>query len=156
MEDNRISGISMSAGGNNIATYNGGYAQHIMMMNNSIDNVWGGDREEMTYDNAGGAFFGRLSHSSSASPVVTAAGDRIPLNRTGTTNSANGGGWVLEGGALVVLNGSGAGQIRRLVPAPTPARRGSGRSTRRCRRTRPTRSCRSCPSAAGTSSIGTG
>lgn len=77
----------------------------------------------MTYDNAGGAFFGPLTASSStpsSAGRVTAAGDRIPLNRSGSTNSGNGGGWVVVGGALIVLNGTGAGQVRRIVANTGP------------------------------------
>ena len=48
VEDNDISGSSLSAMGNGIATYNGGYAQHIMLANNSIEFVWGDDREAPT------------------------------------------------------------------------------------------------------------
>ena len=54
VEDNVVTGASLAATGNNIATYNGGYAQHVALLNNSISHVWGGDREVMTYDNAGG------------------------------------------------------------------------------------------------------
>lgn len=118
VEDNVITGISLAAMGNNIATYNGGYAQHVAVLNNSISHVWGDDREVLTYDNAGGAYFGPLSGVSEAH--VTTASDRIPLNRSGTTNSGTGGGWVVVGGALLVLNGSGAGQIRRIVANDSP------------------------------------
>ena len=117
VEDNIISGASFASGGNNIATYNGGYAQHIMLMNNTIEQVWGGDREVVTYDNAGGAYFGTLQEVSSGSATVTASGHRIPVNRTHMREGA-GAGWIVEGGALLVLNGSGAGQIRRIVAAP--------------------------------------
>ena len=55
-----------------------------------------------------------------AGVTVTMVGDRIPLNRSGSTNSANGGGWVVTGGALVVLNGTGAGQVRRIVGSAGP------------------------------------
>eukprot|EP00037_Helgoeca_nana_P001409 m.26704 g.26704 ORF g.26704 m.26704 type:complete len:622 (+) comp11832_c0_seq2:743-2608(+) len=113
VEDNEVTGAALSSFGNNIATYNGGYAQHIAMLNNSIAQVWGGDREVMTYDNAGGAYFGVLESVDGV--TVTAGGDRIPLNRYGTNNSATGGGWVVTGGALIVLNGTGAGQVRRIV-----------------------------------------
>lgn len=86
------------------------------MINNSISHVWGGDREVMTYDNAGGAYFGPLASVSSQSDVdIVAAGPRIPLNRFKANSSTTGGGWVVEGGALIVLNGTGAGQIRRIV-----------------------------------------
>lgn len=118
VEDNVVTGASLAAAGNNIATYNGGYAQHVAMLNNSISHVWGGDREVMTYDNAGGAYFGAVVSVTGA--TITTAGDRIPLNRTGNANSATGGGWVVEGGALIVLNGTGGGQIRRIIASTGP------------------------------------
>lgn len=118
VENNAISGASLASGGNYIASYNGGYAQHVAFLNNSVSHVWGGDREVITYDNAGGAWFGALAASSGKRVVAT--GDRLPLNRTGTNSSATGGGWVVVGGALLVLNGTGAGQIRRVVDNPSP------------------------------------
>ena len=39
--------------GNVIATYSGGYQQHIYMGSSSEGQIWGNDRESMTYDNAG-------------------------------------------------------------------------------------------------------
>ena len=115
VENNDISGASLASAGNNIASYNGGYAHHIAMLNNSIAEVWGGDREVLTYDNAGGAYFGPLASSSPSSVRITTAGPRIPLNRSQPGMNSVGNGWVVEGGALVVLNGTGAGQIRRIV-----------------------------------------
>ena len=38
--------------GNNVASYGGGYAHHIYIGRNHISQVWGNDREAMTYDNA--------------------------------------------------------------------------------------------------------
>jgi hypothetical protein len=116
VEDNVISGSSLSAMGNAVATYNGGYAQHIILTNNTISHVWGGDREVVTYDNAGGAYFGPLRSANSTSAVVTTQYLRIPVNRTRGREGA-GAGWYVEGGALIVLNGTGAGQIRRIVAA---------------------------------------
>ncbi len=113
VEDNEITGATLAAMGNNVATYNGGWAQHVALLNNSISHVWGGDRELVTFDNAGGAWFGPLAAVNGTH--VTASGDRIPLNRSDGASSTNGGGWVVEGGALIVLNGTGAGQVRRVV-----------------------------------------
>jgi len=132
-EHNTIVGISLTAGGNHVASYNGGYAQHLHFNGNSYQHVWGGDREVMTYDNAGGAYFGPLTSSGADASAAMATGrtdrsgltiktlgPRIPLNRTGDKSSVNGGGWVVVGGALLVLNGTGAGQVRRLVANTDP------------------------------------
>lgn len=48
--------------------------------------------------------------------MVTTEFLRIPVNRTHGREGA-GAGWYVEGGALIVLNGTGAGQIRRIVSA---------------------------------------
>lgn len=62
VEDNVISGSSLSAMGNAVATYNGGYAQHIILTNNTIMHVWGGDREVPTPFNLQSGTDGRLTH----------------------------------------------------------------------------------------------
>lgn len=47
-EDNLCSGISQMSGGNGIMTYGGGFAQHVWWGGNTIQNVWGNDREVPT------------------------------------------------------------------------------------------------------------
>ena len=60
-EGNTCIGNSHMSMGNNIATYGGGYAHHIYIGRNHISQIWGNDREAMTYDNAGNAYFGGIS-----------------------------------------------------------------------------------------------
>jgi hypothetical protein len=67
-EGNTCIGNNPMTMGNNIDTYGGGYAQHIYLGSNHIAQVWGNDREVMTYDNAGQSYFG---------PVVNVSADGV-------------------------------------------------------------------------------
>ena len=104
-EDNQMTGVSLTAYGSNVDTYGGGYAQHVLFFNNTYDHVWGNDREITTYDNAGGCYFG---------PVKAYAAGSLSLTATGTARAAE-----CSGGAIIVLNGSGIGQVRRVVAQTT-------------------------------------
>lgn len=106
-EGNRCSGVSPMSGGNGIMTYGGGYAQHVFWGGNSIRHVWGNDREVMTFDNRGNQYFGTVSS-------VSADGTNVSTYGRGAA-FGNGNGYDVRGGALVVLNGTGAGQIRRIL-----------------------------------------
>ena len=84
--------------GNNIASYGGGCAHHIYIGRNSISQVWGNDREAMTYDNAGNAYFGGISKVVDGTKLTIEAG--FPSNSYAYTNE-------VEGGAVVVVSGRG-------------------------------------------------
>jgi hypothetical protein len=73
-EENTCSGISPMSGGNNVATYGGGYAQHVFWGANSVRNVWGNDREVMTFDNRGNQYFGAIASVSADGTNVTTYG----------------------------------------------------------------------------------
>ena len=106
-EDNTCQGISPMAGGNGIMTYGGGYAQHVWWGTNTVRDVWGNDREVMTFDNRGNQYFG---------PVVGVSSDGTNVSTFGRgAGFGNGNGYDVRGGALVVMNGTGAGQIRRII-----------------------------------------
>ena len=98
-ESNWMTGVSLTAYGNNIDSYGGGFAQHVLLQNNTYEMVWGNDREITTYDNAGGCYLGPIStfDGSSVSGVGTASGAEC------------------GGGGILVLNGTGQGQLRRVV-----------------------------------------
>lgn len=100
-ESNHMTGVSLTAYGSNIDTYGGGYAQHNFMSNNTYEMVWGNDREITTYDNAGGCYMGPIRFFQSGS---------LNLTGSGTAQSSE-----CSGGGLVVLNGTGRGQVRRVV-----------------------------------------
>ena len=51
----------------------GGFAHHIYIGSNSIEQVWGNDREVMTYDNAGNAYYGPIASTSSNGTQLTIA-----------------------------------------------------------------------------------
>ena len=46
------------AGGNNIATYSGDASHHLFLANNVYRQAYGNDRETMTYDDFGSAYYG--------------------------------------------------------------------------------------------------
>lgn len=117
VEDNVIQAGSLYAGGNILATYNGGYQQHVALLNNTLAGIWGGDREVMTNDGPGAAYFGPLASVSSPTSTIRTARPRIPVNRSKgcVTDKC---GWPTTGGFLLVLNGTGAGQLRRVVQEP--------------------------------------
>jgi hypothetical protein len=107
-ERNVITGATEAAGGQSLGTGPmGGVAQHILHADNLVRFTWGGDREVMTYDDAGGAYYGPLAAVDNA--TLTLAGDAWPASDWEM------GGWA--GGQVYVINGTGATQIGRvLVP----------------------------------------
>jgi hypothetical protein len=121
-ERNVITGATEAAGGQSLGTGPmGGMAQHIYHADNLIRFTWGGDREVMTYDDAGGAYYGPLASvepGENGTSVVTLAGDAWPASDWEM------GGWF--GAQIYVINGTGQTQIRRVVqpgvgvePSPT-------------------------------------
>eukprot|EP01052_Picozoa_sp_SAG31_P008707 SAG31_NODE_443_length_15645_cov_51.693169_6_plen_1007_part_00 len=64
-EHNAATGVSLVSGGSNIDTYGSGtdgtFAQHIYFAHNSMEQVWGFDREIMTTDNLGGFYSGHIA-----------------------------------------------------------------------------------------------
>jgi len=112
---NVITGATETAGGQSVGTGPmGGVAQHILHADNVVRFTHGGDREVMTYDDAGGAYYGPLAAVQGA--TLTLAADAWPASDWEM------GGW--GSGQVVVINGTGAGQSARvLVPGVnvTPA-----------------------------------
>jgi hypothetical protein len=106
-----MTGVSLTAYGSNIDTYGGGYAQHNFMANNTYEMVWGNDREITTYDNAGGCYLGPIRHYDGG----------LNLTATGTARATE-----CIGGAVLVVNGTGRGQIRRIVTQSTPVADAAG------------------------------
>ena len=78
-ERNVVRGSTTTAGGQSVGTGPmGGVAQHIYHADNTVHYTWGGDREVMTYDDAGGAYWGQLE--SVAGATLTLAGDAWPAS----------------------------------------------------------------------------
>ena len=93
-----------------LRTDGGGFAHHIYIGSNSIEQVWGNDREVMTYDNAGNAYFGPIASTSANGTQLTISNAMDPTTYGYTDQIA--------GGAMVVVSGTGAGQYRRIVSWP--------------------------------------
>ena len=104
-EFNQQQGISLMAMGQAIGTADGGYAAHIYLGDNDISGVFGNDREVMTFDCSGGLYYGGIAGVDGT--VLTLAGDAWPAD------SMEWGGFA--GGSVVIVNGTGTGQWRRIV-----------------------------------------
>ncbi len=103
-EDNLVAGDNLLAIGNDITTFWSNYCRHIYFANNRVQQMFGADREMMTLDAAGGAYFGTVSAvdgtklTLSADPVFR---DYAPKPHADWT-----------GAAVQILDGKGAGQYR--------------------------------------------
>ena len=107
LEHNEFTGWGQVSGGNAIQTYRGGWSQHLYMGSNVVSDVWGADREGMTFDDNDVDYLGPLGSLSSDGRVAT-----TPLyNRSAFSTSP------VLGGAFVVVTGSMAGQWRRIIAA---------------------------------------
>ena len=103
-ENNRIVGGDLMATGGGLNTLDGSsYSQHVFYAHNTLLNMFGWDREAMTSDAGGGAYFGKAL--SALDKVVTLAENTKLQGRD----------W--KGAGLYILDGKGAGQYRRVVSA---------------------------------------
>lgn len=97
-ERNSVTGVCLSA-----TTYWNNFAQDVYVADCAIRHVYGGDREIMTFDGAAGAYFGKVkaegTHLTLASDPVFK--DAAPVPHTD-----------YRGGAVFILDGTGAGQYR--------------------------------------------
>jgi hypothetical protein len=116
-EQNSCTGASPMAGGSNIATYEGGDAHHLYLGGNSWAHTYGNDREVMTYDDAGTVYTGPLLGVSANGRNLTLRGGNFSAPagshnmRTGAKMNAQ----LNHGKVVVITNGTGAGQYRRVV-----------------------------------------
>ena len=90
--------------GSNLDNYSPGYCQHVYHAHNHFQHVYAGDREAMTTDPVTGDYFGGALVDSSGGGVELTLRDGI-----GAADPSN------VGGAVSVLDGTGAGQYRRVV-----------------------------------------
>ncbi len=112
-ENNTAVGNSILAQGNNIDTYGGGFVHHVYMGASSFSLVWGNDREVMTYDGNDGASMntpGYITPDGSISADGTNLTIRFNNTATRPCNTK-----PVSGGAALVLSGTGAGQVRRIL-----------------------------------------
>ncbi len=103
-EDNAVSGNHLLAIGNDLSTFWTAYCRNVYYARNRISDVYGADREMMTLDAAGGAYFGQLAAVDGAK--LTLAADPVFKDYAPKPHTN----WV--GAVVQVLDGKGAGQYR--------------------------------------------
>ena len=105
-EGNTVAGNNLLAIGNDITTFWTNYSMHIYYANNHIQQMYGADREMMTLDGGGGAYWGKIA-SASGTKLTLAADptfkDYAPKAQIHTN-------W--KGAAVQIMDGTGAGQYR--------------------------------------------
>jgi hypothetical protein len=73
----------ISAGGNNIATYSGDASHHLYLAGNVYKHAYGNDRETMTYDDFGSAYYGPFvglaTRSDGTAVLQTPGGNRTTV-----------------------------------------------------------------------------
>ncbi len=101
-ERNRLSGGDLMSTGGGLNCLDGSLvSQNVYYAHNTLRNMFGWDREAMTSDAGGGAYYGR---------ILAVDGPRLTLASDPTGRPAE---WV--GGTLFVLGGNGEGQYRRIT-----------------------------------------
>lgn len=98
--NNTCAGTSLTAMGQALGTSAAGASTHVFEGQNRISDVWGNDREILTYDDAGGAFWGWATVSGTSVRLHAEPLSTGPLQRR-----------VLA----MILNGTGAHEYRRVV-----------------------------------------
>jgi hypothetical protein len=103
-EDNEVAGNNLLAIGNDISTFFSNCCRHIYYANNHVHQMYGADREMMTLDGGGGAYWGN---------IASASGTRLTLAADPTYKDYSPKGRSDQIGAAVqILEGRGAGQYR--------------------------------------------
>lgn len=103
-ENNIIRSNNLMGIGNDITTFFTSYCRNIYYAHNTLQHMYGADREMMTLDAGGGAYFGKIAGTAGAH--VTLAEDPTYKDYTPKGHSD----WT--GGAMMILSGTGAGQWR--------------------------------------------
>jgi len=106
IEKNNLEGHDMAATGNDFATFFGNSEENVLFKENRFANAYGLDRELLTFDATGGAYFGYITSVSGKKMVLA----KDPLFRRYAANAPN---WVNT--AVCILKGKGIGQYRRVV-----------------------------------------
>lgn len=106
IEKNNLEGHDMAATGNDFATFFGNSEENVLFNENRFANAYGLDRELLTFDATGGAYFGRIATVSGKKLVLA----KDPLFKRYAPNPTN---W--KNTAVCILNGKGIGQYRRIV-----------------------------------------
>ena len=106
IEKNNLEGHDMAATGNDFATFFGNSEENVLFKENRFANAYGLDRELLTFDATGGAYFGYITSVSGKKMVLA----KDPLFKRYAANAPN---WVST--AVCILKGKGIGQYRRVV-----------------------------------------
>jgi len=106
IEKNNLEGHDMAATGNDFATFFGNSEENVLFRENRFANAYGLDRELLTFDATGGAYFGRITSVIGKNLLLA----KDPLFKRYAANAPN---WVNT--AVCILKGKGIGQYRRVV-----------------------------------------
>lgn len=104
VEDNQAIGGHLAASGNAFSTYSGSSAQNVYFARNKLGQMYGYDREALTFDGAGGTYWGKLAQINGTQMVLaqnTRPRSYGPIN------------WI--GAAFCIIDGKGVGQYRRVT-----------------------------------------
>jgi hypothetical protein len=102
-EANELVGHGSTAGGNGISTYWNNFSKNVFYARNHTHDIYGVDREALTLDGDGGAYFGTVA---AAGDRLTLDGDPVFKDYAPTPHTD------YRGGVVYVLEGTGAGQYR--------------------------------------------
>lgn len=102
-EGNELVGHASTAGGNGISTYWNNFSKNVFYARNHTHDIYGVDREALTLDGDGGAYFGTVT---SDGDRLTLDGDPVFKDYAPTPHTD------YRGGVVYVLEGTGAGQYR--------------------------------------------
>jgi len=100
-EKNQIIGADLMATGGSLNCYSSGYSQNIYYAHNQLSLMHGWDREAMTSDAGGGAYYGTAKMTAPTALTLDA--------------DARWGGRQWEGAVVFIVDGKGEGQYRRIV-----------------------------------------
>ena len=103
-EDNLIAGNNLLSIGNDITTFWTNYCRNIYYARNRLQQMFGADREMMTLDAGGGAYYGRVAAAEGTR--LTLAADPVFRDYAPRPHTD----W--SGAAVTILDGRGAGQYR--------------------------------------------
>ncbi|MEN6343652.1 MAG: glycosyl hydrolase family 28-related protein [Armatimonadia bacterium] len=106
-EDNQVIGCNLLSIGNDITTFWTNYSRNLYYAHNRLSQMYGADREMMTLDAGGGAYFGKVAQTQGKQVVLAADPtykDYAPKPHTDWT-----------GAMLLILDGTGTGQWRTVV-----------------------------------------
>jgi len=106
IENSVFEGIDLAATGNYFASYFGNSSEYLLVKNCRFANAYGLDQELLSFDGAGGAYFGTIE-SAHGQKIILASD---PVFKRYADNATN---W--ENTGFFILDGKGAGQFRRVV-----------------------------------------